>query len=96
MTSSIKNWFYAFEVVHKDKEIEACVDRPNESASGSGRGFALVLTHGSSADMNQKALQSLAGAAKKRGFTVVRFTCKTTNLVYRSKVFRSVLVSAPN
>ncbi len=75
-------------MTHKDKEIEACIDRPE----GKGNGHCLVLTHGAGSDMNQRALQSMADAAAARGFTCVRFTCKTINLSYRTKVFRSVMV----
>ena len=79
---------YFVKVMHKDKEIEACIDKP----SSNGNGHCIILTHGAGADMNQKALQSAAEAVTKEGFACVRFTCKTINLVYRTKVFRSVMV----
>ena len=74
---------------HKDKDIEACIHRPAVGDNG----HCIILTHGAGGDMNHKSLQSAAEAVAAESFTCVRFTCKSLNLVYRIRVFKSVLVS---
>ena len=76
------------QVVHNDKQIEGCMHRPVENSNG----YCIILTHGAGGDMNHGSLQSAAEAVSKEGFTCVRFTCKSLNLVYRTRVFKSVLV----
>ena len=80
---------FSWQVQHKDKQIDAAIDFPPDN----GNGVAIILTHGAGGDMNLKALISAADAMTKRGYTCVRFTCKSLNLVYKTRVFRSVLVS---
>ncbi|XP_054830250.1 testis-expressed protein 30 [Eublepharis macularius] len=52
---------------------------------------AVILTHGASGDMNFSHLISLANYLVCHGFLCLRFTCKSLNLVYRTKAYKAVL-----
>ncbi len=54
--------------------------------------MGVILTHGAGGDMHSPAIVALATELVKRGFLVLRFTCKGLNISYRTKVYNTVLV----
>nr|XP_008105182.1 PREDICTED: testis-expressed sequence 30 protein isoform X1 [Anolis carolinensis] len=53
--------------------------------------YAVVLTHGASGDMNCCHLISLAKYLVSHGFLCLRFTCKSLNIIYRTKAYKAVV-----
>ncbi|XP_042314279.1 testis-expressed protein 30 isoform X2 [Sceloporus undulatus] len=52
---------------------------------------AVVLTHGASGDMNFSHLISLAKYLVSHGFLCLRFTCKSLNIIHRTKAYKAVV-----
>ncbi|XP_061482591.1 testis-expressed protein 30 isoform X1 [Rhineura floridana] len=53
--------------------------------------YAVILTHGASGDMNFSHLVSLANYLVSHGFLCLRFTCKSLNIIYRTKAYKAVV-----
>nr|XP_028584018.1 testis-expressed protein 30 [Podarcis muralis]XP_028584019.1 testis-expressed protein 30 [Podarcis muralis]XP_028584020.1 testis-expressed protein 30 [Podarcis muralis]XP_028584021.1 testis-expressed protein 30 [Podarcis muralis]XP_028584022.1 testis-expressed protein 30 [Podarcis muralis] len=53
--------------------------------------YAVILTHGASGDMNFSHLVSLANYLASHGFLCLRFTCKSLNIIYRTKAYKAVV-----
>ncbi|KAH0624532.1 hypothetical protein JD844_032106 [Phrynosoma platyrhinos] len=53
--------------------------------------YAVVLTHGASGDMNFSHLISLAKYLVSHEFMCLRFTCKSLNIIYRTKAYKAVV-----
>lgn len=73
------------------KVLDAALCLP---ASAKDARTAVILTHGAGGDMNFRHLRSLAHALASAGVICLRFTCKSLNLGYRVKAYRSVWVSS--
>nr|XP_006131087.1 testis-expressed protein 30 [Pelodiscus sinensis] len=51
----------------------------------------VILTHGAGGDMNFSHLVSLVAYLASRGILCLRFTCKSLNIAYRTKAYKSVV-----
>lgn len=94
MINNIPVYFFrreSVQIFHGDKAIEACISKPELETPN--RGIGLILTHGAGGDMRTAQLQDLKTHFVTAGFTVLRFSCKSLNIVYRKRVFSSVVVS---
>ncbi|XP_053167274.1 testis-expressed protein 30 [Hemicordylus capensis] len=68
------------------KYLDAVFSIPDKMPS-----YAVILTHGASGDMNFPQLISLANYLASHGFLCLRFTCKSLNLIYRTKAYKAVV-----
>ena len=75
-------------IPHGEKEIPGVVTSPPSSPH-----YMMILTHGAGGDMSHHQLAAVAAAMATAGFGVLRFTCKGLNIVYRTRVYSSVIVS---
>uniref|UniRef100_A0A8D0CAD5 KANL3/Tex30 alpha/beta hydrolase-like domain-containing protein n=1 Tax=Salvator merianae TaxID=96440 RepID=A0A8D0CAD5_SALMN len=69
-----------------NKYLDAVITIPEKM-----RPYAVILTHGASGDMNFSHLVSLASYLVSHGFLCLRFTCKSLNIVYRTKAYKAVV-----
>lgn len=76
-------------IPHNDKSIDAilslCDGVPQPDC-------VIILTHGAGGDMHHHQLESLALHLPPVGIGVLRFTCKGLNIIYRTRVYASVIV----
>ncbi|KAG8178691.1 hypothetical protein JTE90_011618 [Oedothorax gibbosus] len=76
----------------KDKTIPAIVDCLSSDKSDLKKCHWVVLTHGAGGDLRTPQLAAISSFLAKRGFAVLRFTCKGLNVKYRVKVFGEVII----
>ncbi|XP_046582020.1 testis-expressed protein 30-like [Haliotis rubra] len=74
------------EIKYEDRQIPAVLTTPNRP-----RDQGIVFTHGAGGDMDTPQVALICEGLSKRGFTVLRFTCKSLNLKYRTKVYAEVV-----
>lgn len=79
-------------VIYNGKEYPAILTVPESPRACTSQKVAVILAHGAGGDMNHKQLIDLATTLAIGGIACLRFTSRSLNLAYRSKVYKAVLV----
>ncbi|NWV80531.1 TEX30 protein, partial [Dasyornis broadbenti] len=69
-----------------NKYLDAIYSVPEKNPA-----YGVILTHGAGGDMNFPHLVSLAAYLVSHGILCLRFTCKSLNVVYRTRAFKTVV-----
>ena len=73
---------------HEGKALPAQI-----TLSSTSPDYIMILTHGAGGDHKHPQLQAIAQHVASLDIGVLLFTCKGLNIVYRTKVYVSVIVS---
>ena len=78
-------------IPHEERQIMGMFNPP-AAAHLRDKQLGVIMTHGAGGDLHTSQVEGFAHALANAGFLVLRFTCKGLNIVYRTKVYHSVLV----